>query len=149
MKWYDSILTSVKSVFGLAHDASESEVHEMLQKTGSMEDAKEAILKSAEVDFCDKMNVKTNEFETMKNDLESKLTAANTLANDLQKQVTTLEGEVGLLQARILELETESTASHTNGETEPPTPSGKSGLKSYEQDAVTQRGMKIRTQVTK
>lgn len=127
MKWFNEILTAVKVVFGLEHDATEQEVHEKLTSMKSYDDLKAQITAdvravveqeegerygaqiAAEAARADAAEAKATEIET-------KLAAANTQIEQLQADIKRLETEATALKARIVELEKLPGATHTNGD---------------------------------
>lgn len=142
MKWYDSILTKVKGIFSLSHDASESEIDAALDGIKSHADLKAQIQEELKLE--NEQAVATA-VETVQSDLDT----ANQTNADLQKQVDDLKAENADLQkqnalqaTRITELEKEPAAEHTKGKTE--TEEGKKSEELWDQNPLNQKARAMR-----
>lgn len=141
-KWYDSILTKVKTAFNLSHDATESEVDAALDQTPTHEKLKEQI--TAELKAENEQAVSAAVAA-----VQADLDAANKTNADLQKQVDDLTKEnadqkkqIEQQAARITELEKEPAAEHSKGRTE--TEEGKNSKNLWEDNPVNQRAKTMR-----
>ncbi len=90
-----------------------------------------------EADFAE-AKVRIETLQTERDDLTTRLAAADKLATDLQAKVTQLENDALALKARITALEKEPAASHTDGDTDPE-PVKKSLSKTPVWDAVRKK----------
>ncbi len=137
MKWYDSILTKVKGIFNLGHDATESEIDAALDGVKSHAELKAQI--KSELDAEHQKAV-----ETALEPVKAELANANDTNADLQKQVDDLKKENAELKqqlqsanARITELEKEPAEQHTTGKTE--TEEGKNSKNLWDNNPVNKR----------
>lgn len=143
-KNYDSILTRIKAVHGLEHDATEAEIDQHLANCTTYEELK--------------ANAKTEAEEAVKGDLDAAKTAQQAAENRAEKAENELnavqadltatksglaetERQLEAAQKRITELEKEEAAPPTGGPTE--TTEKKTSGRAYDLDPVTQRARKM------
>jgi len=119
MKFYDQILTSIRSLFGMSEDATEQEVHQALSETETREALEQRIREELQA-----------EYETQIADLNQQLV----------NQRADFEAEMNQLELRIQELEAEPAADHTSGETEM---EAAETLPSWMNDPINQRVRKM------
>lgn len=133
-KWAGEILLETKRIHGLAHDASEQEVHEHLRGVQSFEDVATAAT-AASADELATAQQQINALQEEKQTLESRVEELAAEVSTLQATVAGYKTQVEQLQADIKaandtieQMKQEPAAEHTRGETDPTKP--KSGNES-------------------
>ncbi len=125
MKWFNEILTGLKSFFSLEHDATEQEVHAAITKHGNLESMKQAIraelqeevttLKSAMAEIESQNDALQNRL----NEVEAENATLQATLSDLKKEAETLRADAKAKADEIEQMKKEPAATHTEGETEP------------------------------
>lgn len=149
MKWFNEILTGLKSFFGLEHDATESEVHAALTKHGNLENMKQAIREELQEEV-NTLQSALAETEKQKDALDNRLkeveaenaTLQATLS-DLKKEAETLKADATAKADEIERMKKEPAAEHTGGETEP---FEKKTARAYENNPLYKRAQEMRKQ---
>ncbi|TXH09138.1 MAG: hypothetical protein E6R03_17180 [Hyphomicrobiaceae bacterium] len=124
-KWAGEILLETKRIHGLAHDASEQEVHEHLRSVTSYEDVTAAAGAASEEEVT-ALKSALAETERQKDALDNRVAELTSQVEALHENVKRLEKEAEALKAdakakadEIEALKKEAAAEHTNGETDP------------------------------
>jgi uncharacterized phage infection (PIP) family protein YhgE len=133
MKWYDSIMTKVKSIFNLAHDASESEVDAALAGIQNHEQVRDAIRQELEAEHQQSIAGAIAEAKQGNDALQAGLAHVESQNEKLQGRITDLEAQITQLQAdltaangEVERLKKEPAATHTGGATDTDTGKAKS-----------------------
>lgn len=143
-KNYDSILTRIKAVHGLEHDATEAEIDQHLADCPTYEEVKANAKAEAEngvKDQVDAAKAAQQAAENRAEKAESDLTAVQSDLTATKSGLAETQRQLDAANKKILELEKEPAAPHTNGPTDPPEP--KTGTRAYDLDPVTQRARKM------
>lgn len=123
-KNYDSILTRIKAVHGLDHDATEAEVDAHLQGCTTYEElqaeAKTEAGKTVQTDMAAETTARTAA-EQRAEKAETDLTAAQTENATQKAELAKLRADLATANTRITELENEPAAPPTKGPTAPRT----------------------------
>lgn len=124
-KWAGEILLETKRIHGLAHDASEQEVHEHLRGVKAFEDVANAATASAAEELT-AAQAQVTTLQEEKQTLENRVEALNTDIDTLQatvegykKQVEQLQADITAANDTIEQMKKEPAADHTAGETVP------------------------------
>ena len=107
MKWYNEILTALKSFFSLDHDATEQEVHERLTGMKNVDEMKQSI--EAEI----RQRIEQEEGERYGAQIIAEMNradAAEQKAADLDTRLNDANAQIEVLNARIAQLEKDATA---------------------------------------
>lgn len=101
MKFYDQILSGLRSFFSLA-EATESELHQALADAGTIDGIKEKAKEDAKA-----------EFQAMVDDLSAKVSANTEAVDGLKAEVESLKADLKTAQDALAAKETELEASNT------------------------------------
>lgn len=146
--WLNEIANGVKSFFGMAHDASEQEVHQQLYEQKNIETMRAELRTEIEAEV---KAAGSDEFFKEKTALETSLAEAESQAADLQKQVDALTGEATRLRDdsskkadEIAQLKTDlakkPAAAHSGGETDDET----NAAEPWKNTAINQKATRLR-----
>lgn len=102
MKWLDNILSNLRSWFSLDENATDSEIHEAMEKAGGLDGMRSQIKDEVAAE-------KAGEITKLQNDL----TAAKDQVTQLQADLKAANDKNTAAQNRITELEKRSTAEPT------------------------------------
>lgn len=102
MKWYNSILTNVKSLLGLDNEATEQEVDQALREHETREVLENGIRETV-----------ASEYQAQIDGLNSQLAAANKQIQTHESTITDLIQERDSLQAQVTELSERVLEDHT------------------------------------
>ena len=132
-KWAGEILLETKRIHGLAHDASEQEVHEHLRGVQAFEEiAAAAVTAGAEELTAAQQQITAlqEEKQTLESRVEELAAEVNTLQATVagyKTQVEQLQADIKAANETIEQMKQEPAAEHTKGETDPSKPESGSG----------------------
>ena len=108
MKWYEQILSGMRSLLGMDPEAAEAEVHAELQKVGTMDDLKAKIKSEVETDIKNQVTAQFSEqIKGLEKDKETLISERDTLKSDLDKANAEVE-RLKKNSAEITKIKTET-----------------------------------------
>ena len=111
MKWYEDILSTLRSWFNQGDDATESEIHEAMQSAGGMEGLKAKIKADAKAEASAENAAEIEKITKEQSDMEAELTS-------LKSGLAETERHLAAANTRIAELEKRTTAEITKVKSE-------------------------------
>lgn len=142
MKWYDSILTKVKGIFNLSHDATESEIDAALEGVKTHEELKAALKSELEKEHQQDVQAALKPVQDELDAEKAKNADLQKQVDDLKKENADLKAQIEQKNARITELEKEPAAEHTTGKTE--TEQGKTGNEVWDENPINKKALAMR-----
>lgn len=127
MKWFNEIMTALKTFFALEHDATEQEVHEKLTGMKTLDEMKASIAADLRATIEQEEGerygaqiiaeaARADTAEAKAADLENRLAEADKQLESLQADVKRLEAQAVELRDKIAALEKLPAADHTSGQ---------------------------------
>ena len=147
MKWFNEIMSGLKSFFSLEHDATEQEVHETLTKHGSLKSFQDSIRAEVGKEL-EAEKASLLEMTSEKERLEGDLKAANAKVGALEADVKRLEADLAsqkkdleAANTTIEKMKAEAADDPTTGPTDTPP---KAGQNLWDKNPINQRAKAMR-----